>query len=175
MDKFKNLEKPIWIQASLAFVYAKTIRAYLRVKVLGLPPCCICPFAWSKVLSKVFLSRRWVGGGDGWVYEKFMGDGLSEEQKINQRENEVSSDPAPLNGERQLWGYLLNFCILIERLTKEKKKSKLCQQSIIKKEDIRNSQSESRKSGTNDRGHSCSRGGLRPRLVNKYSKQSSGI
>lgn len=31
-----------------------------------------------------------------------MGDGLSEEQKINQRENEASSDPAPLNGERQL-------------------------------------------------------------------------
>ena len=121
MDKFKNLEKPIWIQASLAFVYAKTIRAYLRVKVLGLPPCCICPFAWSKVLSKVFLSRRWVGGGDGWVYEKFMGDGLSEEQKINQRENEASSDPAPLNGERQLWGYLLNFCILIEAHKRKKK------------------------------------------------------
>ena len=44
-------------------MYAKTIRAYLRVKGLGLPPCCICPVAWSKVLSKVFLSRRWVGGG----------------------------------------------------------------------------------------------------------------
>ena len=156
------------------FVYTKTIRAYLRVKGLGLPPCCICPVAWSKVLSKVFLSRRWVGGM-GESIKSLWAMVFQRVQQINQRENEASSDPAPLNGERQLWGYLLNFCILIERLTKEKKKSKLCQQSIRKKEDIRNSQSESRKSGTNDRGHSCSRGGLRPRLVNNYSKQSSGI
>ena len=121
MDKFKNLEKPIWIQASIAFVYAKTIRAYLRVKVLGLPPCCICPVAWSKVLSKVFLSRRWVGGGGGgWVsllkvYGRWSFRGCN---RLT-----ASSDPAPVNGERQLWGYLLNFCILIERLTKAKKKS----------------------------------------------------
>ena len=45
-------------------------------------------------------------------------------QQINQRENEASSDPAPLNGEKQLWEYLLNFCISIEGLTKKKQKQK---------------------------------------------------
>ena len=62
-------------------------------------------------------------------------------QQINQRENEASSDPAPLNGEKQLWEYLLNFCISIEGLTKKKTKTK-------KKKEILsyvNSQSETKK------------------------------
>ena len=102
------------------FVYTKTIRAYLRVKGLGLPPCCICPVAWSKVLSKVFLSRRWVGGM-GESIKSLWAMVFQRVQQINQRENEASSDPAPLNGERQLWGYLLNFCILIEAHKRKKK------------------------------------------------------
>ena len=57
-------------------------------------------------------------------------------QQINQRENEASSDLAPLNGEKQLWEYLLNFCISIEGLTKKKKKEIL---SYV------NSQSETKK------------------------------